>query len=44
VLDTLRRCPDAESIITHRPRLEETKEALDEYVIDRAGKIAIDMT
>jgi len=44
VLDTLRRCPDADSIITHRPRLQDTKEALDEYVIDRAGKIAIDMT
>ncbi len=44
VLDTLRRCPDAHTIITHRPRLEETKDALDEYVIDRAGKIAVDMT
>jgi len=44
VLDTLRQCPDANTIITHRPRLEDAKSALDEYLIDRAGKIAIDMT
>jgi len=41
VLDLLRKCPAARSMITHRPTIKEAKKALDEYVIDRAGKIVL---
>lgn len=44
VCDLLRRCTAARSMITNRPTLKESKKDLHEYVIDRTGKVVLNMT
>jgi D-arabinose 1-dehydrogenase-like Zn-dependent alcohol dehydrogenase len=44
ILDLARACNNKDSIITHRPRLEEAQAALADYARGEAGKVVFDLT